>query len=157
FQRASLFGVYERQHAPDRAPVEARADRRAHSGDYRRQHAALVHERTVAVAAAAFWRLRRPAHADSLGAAGWADHRGARQRLVSVVGATAQRGAGQPRGTCMTRWRDSTWGIPSVIAGLGAVGLFAALLGDGVWDALAWLGLGIPGVVSVMALWLGRG
>ncbi|MBD7977638.1 MULTISPECIES: hypothetical protein [Pseudomonas] len=57
----------------------------------------------------------------------------------------------------MTRWRDSTWGIPSVIAGLGAVGLFAALLGDGVWDALAWLGLGIPGVVSVMALWLGRG
>lgn len=57
----------------------------------------------------------------------------------------------------MKRWRESTWGIPGVIAGLSVVGLFAALLGDGVWDALAWLGLGIPGVVSVMALWLGRG
>lgn len=33
---------------------------------------------------------------------------------------------------------------PGLIAALGAAGLFAALLGDGAWDALAWLGLGIP-------------
>lgn len=33
---------------------------------------------------------------------------------------------------------------PALIAALGAAGLFAALLGDGVWDALAWLGLGVP-------------
>ncbi|MBS3187342.1 hypothetical protein ACTORR_11925 [Pseudomonas sp. SAR267] len=41
---------------------------------------------------------------------------------------------------------------PASIAVLGAAGLFAALLGDGAWDALAWLGLGIPAVLSLRAL-----
>ena len=31
---------------------------------------------------------------------------------------------------------------PTVIALLSAAGLFSALLGDGVWDALSWLGPG---------------
>ena len=38
---------------------------------------------------------------------------------------------------------------PTVIALLSAAGLFAALLGDGVWDALSWLGLGIPAVLAL--------
>ncbi|MDF0729770.1 hypothetical protein P0Y43_03375 [Pseudomonas entomophila] len=41
---------------------------------------------------------------------------------------------------------------PALIGVLGAAGLFAALLGDGGWDALAWLGLGIPAVLGVRGL-----
>ncbi|QHB25672.1 hypothetical protein TCK1_326 [Pseudomonas monteilii] len=36
---------------------------------------------------------------------------------------------------------------PALIALLGALGLFAALLGDGWWDGLSWLGLGPTGMV----------
>ncbi|WP_165840809.1 hypothetical protein [Pseudomonas sp. SDI] len=42
----------------------------------------------------------------------------------------------------MKLWK--VFGPPCVIGLLGAAGLFAALLGDGGWDALAWLGLGLP-------------
>lgn len=41
---------------------------------------------------------------------------------------------------------------PAAIALLCALGLFAALLGDGAWDMLAWLGLGIPAVLSLRSL-----
>ncbi|MEG1040313.1 MAG: hypothetical protein RSE94_10415 [Pseudomonas sp.] len=41
---------------------------------------------------------------------------------------------------------------PLVIGLLGAAGLFAALLGDGSWDVLSWLGLGIPALLSLRAL-----
>lgn len=41
---------------------------------------------------------------------------------------------------------------PAVIGVLGAAGLFAALLGDGPWDALAWLGLGAPAVLGIWGL-----
>lgn len=41
---------------------------------------------------------------------------------------------------------------PAVIALLGALGLFAALLGDGAWDILAALGLGVPAWLSLRAL-----
>ncbi|WP_173862410.1 MULTISPECIES: hypothetical protein [unclassified Pseudomonas] len=41
---------------------------------------------------------------------------------------------------------------PLLIGLLGAAGLFAALLGDGAWDALAWLGLGVPAVLGVRGL-----
>ncbi|MBV6750982.1 hypothetical protein KV580_11780 [Pseudomonas chlororaphis] len=47
------------------------------------------------------------------------------------------------------------FGIPALIALLSAAGLFAALLGDGAWDALSWLGLGIPAALSLRGL-LGR-
>ncbi|NWB50823.1 hypothetical protein [Pseudomonas gingeri] len=47
------------------------------------------------------------------------------------------------------------FGIPALIALLSAAGLFAALLGDGAWDALSWLGLGIPVALSLRGL-LGR-
>ncbi|HGM5580094.1 TPA: hypothetical protein ACKP22_001770 [Pseudomonas putida] len=46
--------------------------------------------------------------------------------------------------------RIFTW--PLLIGLLGAAGLFAALLGDGAWDALSWLGLGIPALLGVGAL-----
>lgn len=42
---------------------------------------------------------------------------------------------------------------PALIALLGALGLFAALLGDGWWDGLAWLGLGLPAWFSIQGLW----
>jgi hypothetical protein len=41
---------------------------------------------------------------------------------------------------------------PTVIALLTAAGLFAALLGDGVWDGLSWGGLGIPAVIGLWGL-----
>lgn len=44
--------------------------------------------------------------------------------------------------------RQSTFAIPALLAALSAAGLFAALLGDGGWDALAWLGLGLPAVLG---------
>lgn len=50
-------------------------------------------------------------------------------------------------------WKVFT--MPLVIALLSAAGLFAALLGDGPWDGLSWIGLGIPAVIGVYRL-LGR-
>lgn len=41
---------------------------------------------------------------------------------------------------------------PTVIGLLSAAGLFAALLGDGVWDALSWLGLGVPAILALRGL-----
>jgi len=49
-------------------------------------------------------------------------------------------------------WRKSTFLLPGVIATLGLVGLFAALLGDGWWDVLAWFGLGLPAVLGIWPL-----
>jgi len=46
--------------------------------------------------------------------------------------------------------RQSTFVLPLLIGLLSAAGLFSALLGDGAWDAVAWLGLGIP---AVLGLW----
>jgi len=51
--------------------------------------------------------------------------------------------------------QSSFWkvfGLPAAIGALCAVGLFSALLGDGLWDAVSWLGLGIPSVVAVRGL-----
>ncbi|SDV10930.1 hypothetical protein SAMN04490183_5111 [Pseudomonas corrugata] len=44
------------------------------------------------------------------------------------------------------------FGMPATIGALCAAGLFSALLGDGLWDAVSWLGLGIPSVVAVWGL-----
>ena len=44
------------------------------------------------------------------------------------------------------------WGWPLAIAILSAVGLIGALVGDGAWDWLAWIGLGMP---AGAALWFG--
>ena len=49
------------------------------------------------------------------------------------------------------------FGIPLGIGLLSAAGLFAALLGDGMWDSLSWVGLGIPAAISVWGLFKRRG
>ncbi|MDZ5739019.1 hypothetical protein [Pseudomonas asiatica] len=48
-------------------------------------------------------------------------------------------------------WRIFIW--PTVVALLTAVGLFAALLGYGVWDSLAWLGLGVSAALGLQGFY----
>lgn len=50
-----------------------------------------------------------------------------------------------------TFWK--VFGMPCLIALLGAAGLFAALLGDGPWDVLAWVGLALPVGYSLRGFW----
>lgn len=45
-----------------------------------------------------------------------------------------------------------TFATPTWIGLLTAAGLFAALLGDGWWDAPVWLGMGIAAVLSLRGL-----
>ena len=42
--------------------------------------------------------------------------------------------------------------VPLAIGIVSATGLFADLLGEGVWDTLSWIGLGIPVWISVRGL-----
>ncbi|MCF2499143.1 hypothetical protein [Dyadobacter chenhuakuii] len=44
------------------------------------------------------------------------------------------------------------WGLPIVIGILSAIGLLSALTGDGFYDLLSWLTLGIPVVLAVWYL-----
>lgn len=46
--------------------------------------------------------------------------------------------------------------VPALLAALTAIGLVGALLGDGIWDALAWVGLGIPAFLGIRPLLLRR-
>ncbi|MBD8191446.1 hypothetical protein IFR35_03055 [Pseudomonas fluorescens] len=48
------------------------------------------------------------------------------------------------------------FGLPLGIGLLSAAGLFAALLGDGPWDSLSWLGLGIPAAIGAWGLFKRR-
>ncbi|WP_338761946.1 hypothetical protein [Massilia sp. METH4] len=41
------------------------------------------------------------------------------------------------------------WGVPIMLAILTAIGLVAALLGDGVWDAVSGVALGLPVLVGI--------
>ena len=45
------------------------------------------------------------------------------------------------------------WGLPAALGVLSLVGLVAALVADGVGDALSWLALAVPAVVCVRGLW----
>lgn len=36
------------------------------------------------------------------------------------------------------------WGMPILLAVISLGGLISALVGDGVWDVVSWIGLGIP-------------
>jgi hypothetical protein len=49
-----------------------------------------------------------------------------------------------------TFWK--VFAAPTAIAVLTLAGLFAALLGDGAWDALSWLAMGISTAVSLKGL-----
>jgi hypothetical protein len=46
------------------------------------------------------------------------------------------------------------WKIPVALAILTCVGLVAALVADGFWDAVSWIGLGIPIAVVLWFAWL---
>ncbi|MDN3566383.1 hypothetical protein ACFQY5_25730 [Paeniroseomonas aquatica] len=54
-----------------------------------------------------------------------------------------------------SRKAGSTWAAPGLLALASLIGLLAALLGDGAWDVLSWLGLGAP-VVVIARIWGGR-
>ncbi|ULA62188.1 MAG: hypothetical protein LZF86_10047 [Nitrospira sp.] len=45
------------------------------------------------------------------------------------------------------------WGMPVAVAVTSAIGLISALLDDGVWDALSWITLSAPILLSA---WYGR-
>ncbi|MGU3493357.1 hypothetical protein ACLBXM_04875 [Xanthobacteraceae bacterium A53D] len=49
-------------------------------------------------------------------------------------------------------WR--IFAIPLAIGVLGAIGLLAGLLGEGVWKWVCWIGVGVP--VPVLAWYLTR-
>jgi hypothetical protein len=46
----------------------------------------------------------------------------------------------------------SLWGWPIALAVLSGAGLVGGLLGDGGWDGLTWVGLGVPCAAGV---WFG--
>ncbi|MDO7896453.1 hypothetical protein [Pseudomonas citrulli] len=55
--------------------------------------------------------------------------------------------------------QSSFWkvfGLPLLIGVLCATGLASALLGDGLWDAVSWLGLGVPCIVALRGLLVRR-
>jgi len=52
-------------------------------------------------------------------------------------------------------WRMFRW--PLALALVTAVGLVSALVGDGAYDAVSWVGLGLPCITILVALWRTRG
>ena len=44
------------------------------------------------------------------------------------------------------------WGPPLAVAVISSVGLLAALFGDGLWDAVSWIALGVPVAICLRAL-----
>ena len=46
------------------------------------------------------------------------------------------------------------WPFPIALGILTCLGLVAALVADGVWDAVSWIALGIPIVVVLWFVWL---
>ena len=49
-------------------------------------------------------------------------------------------------------WR--IFGAPMLIALVSSVGLVSALVGDGLMDAVAWIGLGVPAAASAWFVFL---
>ena len=50
------------------------------------------------------------------------------------------------------RKRASTFTAPAVLAAMSLLGLISALLGDGVFDVVAWLAAGAPAAVIAWAI-----
>ena len=50
-----------------------------------------------------------------------------------------------------SRWRR-LWLVPVLLAACTAGGLTSALLGDGFWDVLSWLALGLPAALALAVL-----
>ena len=49
------------------------------------------------------------------------------------------------------------WPIPIALGILTCIGLLAALLADGLWDAVSSIGLGVPLAVGVWFAWVAPG
>lgn len=45
--------------------------------------------------------------------------------------------------------------MPLLIGGMSTVGLASALLGDGIWDGLSWVALGVPVALAIF-YWMRR-
>ena len=43
--------------------------------------------------------------------------------------------------------------LPTIIAVVSGVGLIFALLGDGIWDAVSWLAVGLPLGIAALVWW----
>jgi len=52
----------------------------------------------------------------------------------------------------MSRTLLQIFAVPALVAGASGVGLVSALVGDGLWDALSWLALGLA---VALAAWRG--
>jgi hypothetical protein len=52
----------------------------------------------------------------------------------------------------MIRTPLQVWGAPIVLGILTTIGLISALLGDGIWDAVSAIALGIP---CLLGFWFG--
>lgn len=53
------------------------------------------------------------------------------------------------------RRRLRVWAAPAAVAASSLLGLLAALVGDGFWDAVSWLALGAPVLVVWRFAWPG--
>lgn len=49
----------------------------------------------------------------------------------------------------VARWRADLWRVPLLLGGLTVTGLLCALIGDGLWDVLSWVTLGLPTLVGL--------
>lgn len=54
------------------------------------------------------------------------------------------------------RQLSQIFAVPFALGLASTAGLILALIGDGIWDAFGWLGLGIPLAVTVWCLWRRR-
>lgn len=54
------------------------------------------------------------------------------------------------KGDSRSLWAVFRW--PAVLAVISIVGLLAALLGDGAWDAMSWIALAIPVAIALRGL-----
>ena len=52
--------------------------------------------------------------------------------------------------SALLRLRRSLWAYPIALGVLSVVGLLAALIGDGMWDWVSWVGLGLPTLVCIV-------
>lgn len=47
----------------------------------------------------------------------------------------------------------STYRAPAIIAVVSGVGLIFALVGDGLWDVMSWLAVGLPLAIAAWVWW----
>jgi hypothetical protein len=48
---------------------------------------------------------------------------------------------------------NGVWRIPAILAALSLLGLASAIVGDGLWHWVCWIGLSVPLLVCTVKLW----